>query len=121
MRKLYGLLLGLFFLCLQASAQTREVTGKITDSKDGSALSGVTVTAKGTSISTISGSDGTFRLTVPESNRTLVFSYVGYQSTEVEASSLMNVSMQGGNASLTEVVVVGYGTKVRRDVISSIA
>lgn len=108
-------------LCLQVIAQTKEIAGKITDSKDGTPLSGVTITVKGTTQSTVSAADGTFKMSIPESARTLEFSYVGYPRTELEASALMNVALEAGDRSLTEVVVVGYGTKVRREVTSSIA
>lgn len=122
MRKLYGLSLGLLMLCFQtALAQTKEVTGKVSDSKDGSPLPGVTIKVKGGTSSTASSADGSFRLSVPENATTLVFTYVGYTEQEAPISSLMNISLVQGDKSLTEVVVVGYGTKLKKEVTSSIS
>ena len=124
MRKLYCLLLGLLMLTWQTSlAQTtdKQVTGKVTDTKDGTSLYGVTVTAKGTNITTTTAADGTFRFNVPASTRSLVFSYVGFSDIELPVSSLMNISMNSGDKALTEVIVVGYGTKIKRDLTGNIA
>lgn len=121
MRKLFGLLLGLILFSLNVSAQTREVAGKVTDAKDGSALSGVTIATKTGNASAVTAADGTFKLTVPESVTTLVFSYVGFQTVELPITELMNVSLQAGEKSLNEVIVVGYGTRTRREVTGSVA
>jgi TonB-linked SusC/RagA family outer membrane protein len=121
MRKIYYLILGILFgFGLPSFAQNTEVTGKVTDSKDGTALSGVTVKAKGASLSTVTGQDGVFTLKVPANTSTLVFSYVGYENVEMPIGDLMNVGMIAADNALSEVVVVGYGTKIRRDVTSSI-
>ena len=64
-------------------AQNKEVTGKVADSKDGTALPGVTIKQKNGTANTVSQADGTFKLTVPESATTLIFSYVGYADQEV--------------------------------------
>src|SRR5687767_9655805 len=122
MRKLYCLLLGIFMFAWQVTlAQTKEVMGKVTDSKDGAPLSGVTVSAKGSNASTTTSSDGSFRLTVPAATTTLVFSYVGYGEIERAVSDLMNVSLNAAERALTEVIVVGYGTKIKRDLTGNIA
>src|SRR5687768_8092835 len=118
MRKLYALLAGVWLLCYTAMAQTKEITGKITDAQNGSPLAGVTVKVKGASNNTVSREDGTFALTAPQSATTLVFSYVGYGETEMPISNLMNVTLTPGNKSLAEIVVVGYGTKIKREVTS---
>lgn len=121
MRKIYYLILGILFCFGSPSfAQNKEVTGKVTDSKDGTALSGVTVKVKGASLGTVTGQDGVFTLNVPANTSTLVFSYVGYENLEMPIGNLMNVSMIAADDALSEVVVVGYGTKIRRDVTSSI-
>ena len=104
-------------------AQNRVISGKVTDSKDGSALPGVTVAAKGTTTGTQTGSDGTFNLSVSSSVTTLVFSSVGYASQEVniEGKSTVEVSMTVSSASLGEVVVIGYGTARKKDLTGSVA
>lgn len=121
MRKIYYLLAIALLLGIQTFAQTKEVTGNVTDSRDGTPLAGVTVRVKGGTASTVTQSDGTFKFNVPENASTLIFSYVGYGDTEMAISNLMNVTLTQGDRALTEVVVVGYGTKIRREVTSSIA
>lgn len=121
MRKLFGFFLGLMLLTLTASAQTKETAGKVTDSRDGAPLSGVTVSVKDANVSTVTAADGTFKLTVPTSTKTLVVSYVGYQVVEVPFNELVNVTLQVTEKSLNEVIVVGYGTRTRREVTGSVA
>ncbi len=119
------MLVGLFacVFTLVSQAQTKTVSGKVTDSKDGSPMVGVSVVAKGTSTGTQTGADGTYRLTVPASATTLVFSSVGYTDQEVSISSsnTANVSLTASNDQLGEVVVVGYGTARKKDLTGSVA
>ncbi|RZK47409.1 MAG: TonB-dependent receptor [Pedobacter sp.] len=113
--------MGLALLCWQgASAQTKEVAGKVTNATDASPLSGVTVKVKNAVNSTVTLDDGSFKLTVPENATTLVFTYVGFTELEQPISALMNVSMSPGTGALNEVVVVGYGSAVKREVTGSI-
>lgn len=122
MRKLYGLLTGLILLCYAtALAQTKEVAGRVTDAADGSPLAGVTVKVKNASNSTTTSADGSFRLTVPESATAIVFSSIGFTEQEVAISSLMNISLAKQDRVLSEVVVVGYGEAIKRNVTGSIA
>jgi TonB-linked SusC/RagA family outer membrane protein len=120
-KKLTALLWGLLLLSVMVHAQTREVRGKITDLKDGLPLVGVTITVKGTNVSTATESDGTFKLTVPENATKLVVSSVGYKNQDVPISENITVSLSAGDNSLSEVVVVGYGTRLKKDVTASIA
>lgn len=122
MRKIYGFVLCLVMFGWQvAIAQTKVATGKVTDSKDAAPLSGVTVTAKGTNVSTTTIEDGSFRLNIPNNINTLVFTFVGYATQEAAVSDLMNISLVVGDKSLSEVVVVGYGTAIKRDLTGNIA
>ncbi|NML20335.1 TonB-dependent receptor [Pseudoflavitalea sp. G-6-1-2] len=122
MRKIYGLLTMLLMLCWSASqAQVKDVTGTVTDSKDGSPLAKVTVKVKGSPVTTQTGPDGTFTIKAPANATALVFSYVGYNDVEAPISAQMNITLAAGDKSLSEVVVVGYGTKIKRDVTGSIA
>ncbi|HMF71741.1 MAG TPA: SusC/RagA family TonB-linked outer membrane protein [Flavitalea sp.] len=121
MRKLYGLLMWLgMFLCQDVMAQTKEVTGKVVSAADSSVLGDVTVTVKNAQTSTVTQPDGSFKLTVPASATTLVFSYVGYTQVEQPISDLMYVIMNTGGKSLSEVVVVGYGSATKREITGSI-
>jgi iron complex outermembrane receptor protein len=104
-----------------ATAQT-QVAGKVTDSKDGSPLSGVTVAVKGTKVSTQTAADGTFKITSQAAaSATLVFTSIGFVKQEVTATSgEANVSMVASNQQLNEVVVVGYGTSRKKDLTGAV-
>lgn len=99
------------------------VEGTVTDSQTGNTLIGVNVVVKNTSRGTTTNENGEFALSVPSENSVLVFSYVGYKSKEVTVGtkSDLDVELTEAVGSLSEVVVVGYGTKQRADVTSSIS
>ncbi len=106
-----------------ANAQDRVVTGKVTDSKDGAPLQSVSVTVKGKTTGTQTAADGSFRISIPAGSNTLVFSSVGYETTEmVVGNGDLNVSLVAtAGANLSEVVVIGYGTQRKRDVTGAVA
>jgi TonB-linked SusC/RagA family outer membrane protein len=108
--KLFGVLFGIFALT-NLFAQTRKITGTITDEKQ-VPLIGATVTVKGTKTGTTTDVAGKFTLTVPDNTKTLVVSYVGMQAQELEIgnSNIINASLKSSSGTLTDVVVVGYGT-----------
>ena len=97
-----------------------EVSGKVLDS-DGQPLVGVNVLLKGTTLGTTSGSDGSYRIGVPEGS-TLVFSFIGYVSEEIPVGSrtTLDVVLMPDVQNLQQVVVIGYGTQERKDVSSAI-
>jgi TonB-linked SusC/RagA family outer membrane protein len=101
--------------------QTVSVKGIVKDSK-GVPLPGVTVVEKGTTNGTITNFDGNYSLQVP-GNATLVFSFVGMQAQEIAVAdqSVIDVVLQEETLGIDEVVVVGYGTQKKSDIISSIA
>ena len=109
------------FLLLSVAAMAQNVvSGKVSDSKDGSPLQGVTVKVKGSSTGTQTVSDGTFKLTVPAKATILVFSSIGFKSKEVPiTASLFNVSLDAASQQLNEVVVTGYGTARKKDLTGS--
>jgi len=115
------LLVSFSLLLLSAAAYAQNViTGKVTDSKDGSPLSGVTVTVKGTRAATQTGSDGAYRISAPD-GATLVFSSVGFANQEMTASGgTADVRMVQTNQQLTEVVVVAYGTRRKADLTGAV-
>jgi len=116
---LFSLLLTLASAFAMAQDQ---VTGNVTDSKSGVALSGVTVSVKGASTATQTGGDGSFRITVPGKKGTLVISYVGYATQEVDlnGNNAGSVSLVQNNQQLNEVVVVGYGSARKKDLTGAI-
>lgn len=104
-------------------AQTRTVSGRVTDRGNGSGLPGVTVLVKGTTNGVSTNSDGSFSLNVPTTGGTLVFSSVGYTSIEqpLSSESSYTISLAPDDKALSEVVVVGYGTQSRRELTGSVA
>jgi TonB-linked SusC/RagA family outer membrane protein len=105
-----------------AQAQERTVSGRVTASDDGSAIPGVNILEKGTSNGTVSDTDGNFTISVG-SNAVLVFSFVGYASQEVTVGTQTNldIKLQSDITSLSEVVVVGYGTQQKKEITSAVA
>lgn len=121
------LLVGVTWLCLLLSpwalwAQDRVVSGKVTDSKDGSPVVGASVSPKGQAGGTTTGNDGTFSLRLPSSVTKIVVSSVGFASQEVDAASgVIAVSLVSTQTNLNEVVVVGYGTTRKKDLTGAVA
>ncbi len=103
--------------------QERLVTGKVISADDGQGFPGVNVIVKGTTLGTVSDSNGRYSINVPSSESVLVFSSIGFASTEmtVGSQSTMDITMNADITSLSEVVVVGYGTQEKRDITASIS
>ncbi|NII27533.1 SusC/RagA family TonB-linked outer membrane protein [Pseudoflavitalea sp. X16] len=115
-------LMALLFLSVTAFSQTRTITGKVTDATDKQPLAGVTVTVKGSTTSTQTGIDGTYKITVPSGATMLVFSFVGHGEQEVAigSSGSVDAMLTPSGKSLDNVVVVGYGTQKRRLVTTAV-
>ena len=107
------------------SAQQRTlVTGKVTDAATGEELIGVNVARKGSSAGTITDMDGNYTLeAVNLQTDILVFSYVGYVTTEipVQGHRKIDVQLKEETKLLTELVVVGYGAQKKESVVGSIS
>ncbi|MDB5239469.1 MAG: SusC/RagA family TonB-linked outer membrane protein, partial [Spirosoma sp.] len=97
------------------------VTGRVTDEK-GEGLPGVSVIVKGTTQGATTDGTGSFRLAVPNSGSTLVFSFVGYGSKEIVVGSqtTITVSLSPDDQTLNEVVVVGYGSQLKKEITGSV-
>jgi iron complex outermembrane receptor protein len=104
-----------------AWSQSKTVTGLVTSADDGSGIPGVNVLEKGTSNGTVTDANGSYSLSVGGS-ATLVYSFVGYTSTEVVVGNQtsVDVTLQLDVTSLSEVVVVGYGTQEKKELTSSV-
>ena len=106
------LLLFLFFMCFPYSqAQSQSIRGKVTDINN-EPLIGVNVVEQGTTNGTVTDVDGNFTLTAKE-NSTIVFSYIGFQTQQVQWKEGVNLSiiLLEDSELLGEIVVVGYGTQ----------
>ncbi|HEX8529524.1 MAG TPA: SusC/RagA family TonB-linked outer membrane protein, partial [Cytophagales bacterium] len=98
------------------------VSGTV-NADNGEPLPGVSVVVKGTQNGTVTDANGSYRITVAEDNAVLVFSFIGYATEEVPVGgrAVIDVRLVADTKALSEVVVVGYGTQVRRDVTGAIA
>ena len=116
MRKMFLLFLGMLLLCWQLQAQTRNITGKVTDDQ-GNPIPNASVVVKGSSVGTTTKQDGSFSLSVPSSAKTLIFSSVGLAEREVSIGNKtqIDVSLRVDDKNLSEVVVVGYQQRRKRD------
>jgi TonB-dependent starch-binding outer membrane protein SusC len=103
--------------------QKKGISGKITDQKTGAPIPGVNIVIKGTTLGTFTDSGGNYSIEIPEKQATLVFSFVGYQSQEILVSdgSSVNINLIEESRNLEEVVVIGYGTRHKKDVTTSIS
>ncbi len=104
-------------------AQSNTITGQVVDGEDGGPLPGVNVIEQGTSNGTITDFDGNYNITVASPNAILVFSYVGFETLEVNVNgrNSIDVTLEEDASALDEVVVVGYGTERRSDLTGSVA
>ena len=109
-----------FFLLVSTYAFAQNaVTGTVMDNT-GMPLIGVSVVEKGTTNGSVTDIDGKYTVNV-EKGKTLVFSYIGYVTQEVEVqSNTINITLSEDAQLLDEVVVIGYGSMERKDVTSSI-
>ncbi|MBK7559964.1 MAG: TonB-dependent receptor [Chitinophagaceae bacterium] len=121
--------MGLLLLMLAASfqnqlfAQGRQITGTVTSSENKQPLAGITVTVKGTRTATNTDAQGNFKLKVDDNATTLVFtsaSYITYEVT-IGSNATIDAVMQPDTKSLSDVVVIGYQTVRRKDLLASVS
>lgn len=106
----------------EASAQSRTVTGTVKDAMG--PVMAASVVVEGTTIGASTGMDGTFKLEVPASAKQIKVSYVGYDDayvTLIASQSNYEVQLVEASTKMDEVVVVGYATVKRRDVVGSVS
>ena len=115
------LLLGFLMMTGVAVAQQLQVQGKVTDAT-GEGLIGASVLVKGTTSGVITDIDGNYVLLNVNPDAILIFSYVGYQTQELNVSgrNKIDVVLHDDQQVLEEVVVVGYGSLSKKEVSSSI-
>lgn len=108
---------------IDIGALNREVRGKVTD-EEGKPLPGVSIILKGTTQGTTTDTEGDFLISVPDGNVTLVFSFVGFGTREIDVSaqtSEIEVQMSEDKKALSEVVVIGYGTTRKQDLTGAVS
>ncbi len=110
------------FLTLGIWAQNKNVTGQVTD-ETGAPLEGVSVSIKGNSKGTQTNKEGKFVISIPANGSVVNFSYIGYKSVtkSVNSSDPIQVKLEKNNANLDEVVVIGYQSIKRKDLLASVA
>jgi TonB-linked SusC/RagA family outer membrane protein len=98
------------------------ISGQVTDANN-EPLPGVNIVLKGTTTGASTNAEGTYRINVPDEAATLVFSYVGYTNQEVVVGNrtVIDVRLEADVRSLSEVVVVGYGTQKKSDLTGAVS
>lgn len=122
-RVLFGIILLLSFSVTYADEQEPTISGKVTGADDTDVgLPGVTVVVKGTGSGTVTDIEGNFTVQAAE-DATLIFSFVGYKTTEVPVNgrTVVNITLDMDISSLEEVVVVGYGEQKKANLTGAIA
>jgi len=108
------LLFTLLVMSTLASAQTRDLSGTVTDKTDGSAIAGANIAVKGTTTGTATDANGKFNLKVANDANTLIVSFIGYETLEVNITgqSVVNISLSASASQLDEVVIsTGRGSQ----------
>jgi len=121
-KKVFLFLISMLFIT-HTYAQTRTITGVVTDAADGSLIPGAAVIIKGTTMGTSTGIDGDFTLQASNGD-ILTVSFVGYETAEVPVvanKDVYNISLQLSTVDIGEVVLIGYGTAKKDDVTGSIS
>ena len=121
MRKLILIVSAVFVFILNAAAQNRTVSGKVTDDT-GTPLEGVSVTSPNSKQGTQTEKDGTYSISIPTSVKNLIFTYINFvgQSKSIGNSLTINIVLRSVDSKLEEVVVIGYGTQKRKEVTGSL-
>jgi TonB-linked SusC/RagA family outer membrane protein len=110
-------------LCLvSAIAQDRIIRGRVTSADDQSELPGVSIVVQGTAKGTATDASGNYSLSLSGTEKALVFSFVGYKTVTIPvgSQSTIDVTLETETTSLSEVVVVGYGTQRKVDITGAV-
>ena len=111
-------LLAVLGISVSAFAQQITVNGVVQDTQ-GEPIIGANILVKGTSNGTITDLDGNFQLTT-DTDAILVVSFIGYQTQELPAQPVMNITLRDDTEQLDEVVVIGYGSVKKNDLSGSV-
>lgn len=110
------------FLAITTFAQQKTLTGTVTG-EDGASIPGVTVIVKGTTVGTITDMDGKFSFSAPADAKTLVASYIGMKTLEIEIGNQTSfrLTLAADVIGVEEVVVVGYGTRMKEELTGAVS
>jgi TonB-dependent starch-binding outer membrane protein SusC len=116
-------MLFLFMLLCTAAFSQKNVTGKVTNSVDNQPIAGATVVVKGTTTATATGTDGGFTISVPSGKNILVITSTGFDEVQVDVSKTATVaaSLKIRTGNLNEVIVTGYSTQRKKDIIGAVS
>jgi TonB-linked SusC/RagA family outer membrane protein len=115
-----GVLCLLVLLGMPAFTQNKLVSGKITDSS-GAPISGASIVISGSTRGASTDAKGEFHLSVAPGDKTMVISAIGYATRRVPIEGASLILLTATNSNLNEVVVIGYGTQLKKDLTGSIA
>jgi len=106
-----------------AHAQTRTIKGKVLDAGNNTPLPGANIVIAGSVQGTTSDANGNFSLSVPNSAQQIVVSFVGYikKNVPITNASDYTISLSAEEGSLNEVVVIGYGSREKKDLTGAIS
>jgi len=121
MVKLLSTLVISFIMVMNVFGQSKTITGLVTDKTDGQPVIGATVQVKGTSGGTATGLDGSYSLSAGPGD-ILVFRFIGMKTQEfpVGDGNVINVEFEYDNVGLDEVIVIGYGSAIKRELTGAI-
>ena len=103
------------------AVQARVISGTVKDAT-GETIISASVVVKGTTLGTVTDFDGNYTLDVPDDAKVLIFSYIGMQTQELNITGdVLNVVLSENSEVLEEVVVTGYGTTKKRDLVTAVS
>lgn len=100
----------------------KQITGTVTDERQ-TPLPRATVSVKGARVATVTDANGRFTINVPENGKALIISFIGMQQQEIAIGdkTVLAISLSPSSSSMSDVVVIGYGTRRRAEVTSAIS
>jgi len=113
----------LMLVSFNGFSQSKTITGKIVNASNSNPLSDASVLVKGTKLGTVTDANGSYSIVVPQDSSILVFSYTGMETQEfpVTNKTIINVEFKQSSNSLTDVVVIGYGSVQKKDLTSAVS
>ncbi len=112
----------LMFCTADLFAQSKRVTGKISNSTSGTPLPGVSIQLKNSKVGTLSDADGNYALNVPGNSSVLIFTSIGFAKQEITVGdqTVIDVRLAESVDRLSDIVVTGYGTQRKREITSAV-